>query len=109
MAMTAEFVLFIAIIKLLSPRRLFTYFKRRYSRSQVEILNDVLRKRYVARNISHNIIFLKRCKENGVCPTSIQKRGHKARAYHSLAIERVFLKDDIARSTDTLCSVKSQF
>ena len=45
------------------------------------------------------IIFLKRCKENGVCPTSIQKRVHKARAYHSLAIERVFLKDDIARST----------
>ena len=56
--MTAEFVLFIAIIKLLSPRRLFAYFKRRYSRSQVETLNDALRKRYLARNISHNIIFL---------------------------------------------------
>ena len=40
-----------------------------------------------------------------MCPTSIQNRVHKARAYHSLAIERVFLKDDIARSSDTLCSV----
>ena len=44
-----------------------------------------------------------------MCPTSIQNRVHKARAYHSLAIERVFLKDDIARSSDTLCSVQSQF
>ena len=40
--MSIQLVLLIAVIKLLSPRRLFKYFKSRYTQPQIDILNLTL-------------------------------------------------------------------
>ena len=81
----------------------------RYTRDQTECLNTVLRKRYVCRCIAFNVAFLKQCLEFGVCPGTIQKRVQRAKEYQSLSIERTFIKDDIARSTDTLDKSRTSF
>ena len=88
--MSAQLIFFIAILRLLSPRRLFKYFKWRYTRDQTECLNNVLRNRFVCRCIAFNVAFLKQCLEFGICPGAIQKRVQRAKAYQSLSIERDF-------------------
>ena len=81
-------------------RRLFVYFKWRYTRQQIDVLNNALRERHVCNCLSLNISFLKQCRDCGGWPNSIQKRVHKAKACHSLSIERVFLKDDRNKKID---------
>ena len=107
--MSVQLVLLIAIPKLLSPRHLFTYFRLRYTQNQIDLLNAVLRKRFYCRNVAYNVSFLTRCLNTGVCPCGVQKRVQKTKAYHSLSIERVCLKDDIARSRDSLSNARVQF
>ena len=63
----------------------------------------------VLKCIALNVTFLRQCLDCGVCPNAIQKRVQKAKAHQSLAIEKTFITDDIARSTDTLGKVRSQF
>ena len=58
----------------LTVANLLKYFKRRYNSEQIVVLNKALRKRHVCRSIALNISFLQRCRDNGVCPSSIQNR-----------------------------------
>ena len=88
--MSVQLVLLIAILKLLSPRRLFTYFRLRYTQNQIHLLNAVLRKRFYCRNVAYNVSFLTRCLNTGVCPCGVQKRVPKTKDYHSSSIEREY-------------------
>ena len=54
-------------------------------------------------------MFLRRCLDNGVCPGGVENRVRRTKAYHTLNIERVFMKDEIARSCDTLSKSRSRF
>ena len=82
----------------LSPKKLFNYLKWRYSDAQIATLNKALGLRGKLNGIVHNVAFLCRCLSNGVAPKAIQARVRKARVYHSLEIEKAFLRDEIEKS-----------
>ena len=52
---------------------------------------------------------LRRCLDNGVCASGVENRVRRTKAYHMLSIERVFMKDEIARSCDSLSKSRSWF
>ena len=64
--MSLQLVLLIAILKLLSPRRIFKYFRSRYSQTQIDILNHALKSRFHYRSVAFNVVFLRRGLDNGV-------------------------------------------
>ena len=63
--------IFLAIIKFLSPRKLFTYLKRRRNEDEIVILNETLRVRCRLNNVSSNLRFLSECLFRGVVPKRI--------------------------------------
>ena len=86
------------VLCFLSPNHLFKYFKRRYSSDQIACLNQTLSLRGKLNSVSLNLCFLRKCSLFGVAPKRIQSRVRKAKVYHSLKIEKAFLKDEIDRS-----------
>ena len=64
--MSLQLVLLIAILKLLSPRRIFKYSMSRYSQTQIDILNHALKSRFHYRSVAFNVVILRRCLDNGV-------------------------------------------
>ena len=107
--MSGAYVLFKAIVLFLSPRRFFTYIKRRCSRDQLEKLNEALRVRGKLNSVLFNVLFLRSCLSNGVSPKGIQARVCKAKVFHSLKIENVFLKDELAKCEESLKALKRTF
>ena len=82
--MSLQLVLLSAILKLLSPRRIFKYFRSRYSQTQIDILNHALKSRFHYRSVAFNVVFLRRCLDNGVCPGGVENRVRRTKAYHTL-------------------------
>ena len=101
--------LFRAILLFLSPRKLFVYLKRRYSASQIAILNNTLSLRGKLNNVVLNVKFLRQCLSCGVAPSGIQARVRRAKVYHSLRIEKVFLRDEIARCEQSAAGLRRAF
>ena len=97
--MSVPLSLFLAVVFFLSPRRLFKYFRRRYSDVQIVGLNNTLKARGKFNNVAVNLKFLRQCLVNSVAPKRIQARIRKAKVVHSLKIERVFLEDEVGRRT----------
>ena len=94
--------LFRALLLFLSPRRLFHYLKRRYSDVQVAILNNTLKARGKLNSVSANLNFLRQCLVNGVAPKRIQARLRRAKVFHSLKIERIFIEDEASKCEQSL-------
>ena len=98
-----------AILKFLSPNCLFKYFKRRYSRNQIASLNEMLSLHKKLNSVLLNLVFLCQCLLCGVAPKRIQDRVKKAKVYHSLKIEKAFLKDEIERCQQCLDDLRIKF
>ena len=107
--MTLAFTLFLSIVLFLSPRRCFKYFKRRYSREQLEKLNAALRLRGKLNSVLFNVVFLRCCFSSGVAPKGIQARVRKAKVFHSLKIKKAFLKDELAKCEKLLKGFRRKF
>ena len=86
---------FRAVLKFCSTNRLFTYFRRRYSKKQIGDLNDTIKLRGKIRAAKLSISFYKLCLANRVSPKFISARISRSRARHSPSIERAFLNDEI--------------
>ena len=91
------FPLFRAIVKFCSTNRLFTYFRRRYSKKQIGDLNSIVKLRGKIRTAKFSISFYKLCLANRVSPKFISARISRSRARHSPTIERAFLNDEIEK------------
>ena len=100
--MSVPLSLFLAVVFFLPPRRLFKYFRRRYSDVQIVGLNNTLKARGKFNNVAVNLKFLRQCLVNSVAPKRIQARIRKAKVVHSLKIERVFLEDEVGKCQASL-------
>ena len=102
-------ILFVSVLNFLPHRRLFKYFKSRYSRVQLIRLNDVVRTRGRLNSVLYNNTFLQNCLDYAVAPRAIQRRVSKSKFHHSAAIERAFVKDELEKSRLALLRVRSRF
>ena len=96
------------VICLPSTRKLFTFFKQRYSRSQIEELNSTCQCRGQRIIISERILFLRKCLDNSVLPRDIYEKVKKLRPRFSASIGRAFIKNDIVEEQDRLERVAGQ-
>ena len=102
-------LVFNCILTFLSPAHLFKYFKRRYSKDQIAFLNSTLGLRGKLNSVLLNLCFLHQCSVYGVAPKRIQARVRKAKVYHSLKIEKAFLKDETDRCQQRLTGLRRKF
>jgi len=102
-------VVFVAILRFLSPNRIFTYLRRRHPSEFVTKLNYLLKTRYKVNDLHRNRQFLKDCLSNDVAPRGIQRRISKAKLSNSTGVERIFLKDEIRKVEQEYLHVKDKF
>ena len=91
------FPLFPALVKFCSTNRLFTYFRRRYSKKQIGDLNSNVKLRGNIRTAKFSISFNKLCLAKRVLPKFISARISRSRASHGPTIESAFLNDEIEK------------
>ena len=86
-------LLFRAVVKFCA--RVFTYFRRRYSKKQIGDLNDIIKRRGKIRTAKFSISFYKLWLANHVSPKFISAHISRSRARNSPSIERAFLNDEL--------------
>ena len=90
--MSVSFCTFVALLLFLSPRSIFNYLKRRYSTTQLAVLNNTLKVRGKLNSVVLNVKFLRQCLSSGVAPKGIQVRVRKAKVFRSLKMEKAFFE-----------------
>ena len=105
--------LFRAVVKFCSTNRLFTYFRRRYSKKQIGDLNNIVKLRGKIRTAKFSISFYGLRLANRVSPKFISACISRCRARHSHTTERAFLSDEIEKINKqighTKCAYKRQW
>ena len=105
---TSMSVLLCAIF-LLSHRHFFNYAKARLGNLHVKLLNGVLSSRARLSSTRFYISFLNDCLRNAVAPSHIRHRIRRARLFHTIRIEKIFIKDELAKARDRLVREKHDF
>ena len=75
------------------------YFRLRYTKQQIAVLNIVVRTRGKIRTLKFSAAFLKACISKRVAAKHIVARIERSRARHSPEMERAFLTDDAEKLT----------
>ena len=83
------------VICLPSTISLFTYLKRRYSRSQISELNATCKWRGLRLSSVERIDFLKSGLNNSVVPRDIYDKVKKLRPQFASSVSRAFIKNEI--------------
>ena len=104
-----KFLVFVQCLLFLSPTNLFKYFKRRYNNDQIAFLNTTLKLRGKLNNVLLNLSCLRKCSLYGVALKRIQAWVRKSKAYHSLKIEKAFIKDEVDRCQQSLALLRKKF
>lgn len=107
--MAISVALFLAIYHLCSANNLFKYLKSRYSHQQVQGLNRLLRLKAKSVKSLEHIRFLRQCLDLYVSPNHIKIRRRRSKPKNPSAIERAFIRDEIARETDFSRLSQEQF
>ena len=102
-------ILFKAICKFLSTRKLFTYLKKRYSKSQIKLLNSLLQCKGKARINLSSIKFLKTCLQYKVLPGRFAHRLKVSKVKPSLNIEQAFMSDEINTLNHVVHQLRRRF
>ena len=76
------------------------YFRLRYTKQRIAVLNNVVRTRGKIRTLKFSAAFLKACISKRVAPKYIVARIERSRARHSPEMERAFLTDDVEKLTE---------
>ena len=96
----AKTAFFKAILKFCTTNKIFVYFRLRYTKQQIAVLNNVVRTRRKVRTLKFSAAFLKACISKRVAPKYIVARIERSRARHSPEMERAFLTDDVEKLTE---------
>ena len=88
------------VLKFCTTNKIFMYFRLRYTKQQIAVLNNVVKTRGKIRTLKFSAAFLKACVFKRVTPKYIMARTERSRARHSPKIERAFLTDDVEKSTE---------
>ena len=84
-----------SFICFLSTKKLFTYFKKRYSRGQIKLLNSFVALKGEIRTTKFSIKRLKSCLQYRVIPTYLAHRLKRSKVKFSLTIEKAFINDEL--------------
>ena len=96
----AKRAFFKTILKFCTTNKIFVYFRLRYTKQQIAVLNNVVRTRGKIRTLKFSAAFLKACISKRVALKYIVARIERSRARHSLEMERAFLTDDVEKLTE---------
>ena len=101
----------LALYNICSTANLFKYMKERYSQSQVQALNRVLRQKskYVRACAREHAGFLDKCLELWITPKHIQTRVSRSKANNPSSIERAFMRDEIAERKDLAANSRNEY
>ena len=95
-------VVFKAILKFCTTKKLCKYLQRKYIEQQIAVLNKVVRIRGKIRTFKFSTVFLKACRSNRVAPKYMIARNERSKIRHSLVVERAFINDKIEKQTKQL-------
>ena len=95
-----ETAFFKAILKFCTTNKILAFFRFRYTKQQIAVLNNVVRARRKIRTLMFSAAFLKACVTKRVAPKYIVARIERSRARHSPEMERAFLIDDDEKLTE---------
>ena len=85
-------------INLCSTKTLFKHLKHKYTAQQIQELNKLISLKFKLCSLQTNGTFLQKCLLSRVVPNFILKRINKSKLRHSISIERVFIKSEIANN-----------
>ena len=91
---------------LVDTKRLFAYFKQRYTNEEIEDLNALVKLRGKLRSARFSLSFLSLCLTNRVAPKFITTRISKSGVRHGPTIERAFLQDEIQKTKTNILNLK---
>ena len=83
-----------------TSNKIFGYFRLRYTKQQIVVLNNVVRTRGTIRTLRFSAAFLKVCISERVPPKYIVARIERSRARHSPEMERAFTTVDVEKLTE---------
>ena len=96
----AQTAFFKAKLKFFTTNKIFVYFRLRYTKQQIAVLNNVVRTRGKIRTLKFSAAFLKASVSKRAVPKYIVARIERSRARHSPEMERAFLTDDVEKLTE---------
>ena len=99
------FAFFKAIFKFCTAKKLFTFFKQRYTKQEIEDLNQLVKLRGKLRTARFSFSFLNLCLCQ-IVPKFITARISKAGVRQSPTIERAFLQDEIHKRKTNVLNLK---
>ena len=88
---------------------LFKYMKERYCQSKVQVLNRILRQKSKYVRACEHAAFVQKCLELWITPHHIQKRVGKAKVKDPGSIERVFMKDEVAKKQEEARTTRVEY
>ena len=96
----AQTAFFKARLKFCTTKKIFAYFRLRYTKQQIAVLNNVVRTRGKIRTLKFSAAFLKACLSKRVALKCIVAHIERSQARHSPEIKRAFLTDDVEKLTE---------
>ena len=100
------FAFFKAIFKFCYTKRLFAYFKQRYTNEHIEDLNTLVKLRGKLRSARFSLYFLSLYLTTWVAHKFITARISKSGVRHSPTIVRAFLQDEIQKIKTNILNLK---
>ena len=97
------------LYKFSTNKNVFKNLRRRFSKEQLKLLNDLQRSRRKLQNLTIQNAFLERCLENKVVPSFIRARIERSKLKCSPSLERTFVYDEIGKTVSTISFVKSKY
>ena len=97
------------ILKLGTTKKLFSYFRQRYSREQIDYLNNVVKLKGKMRTLKWNMIFLQRCIGKKILPTFLHHRIQRTKVKPSWKIQYAFINDELENTSRRLNQLKAVY
>jgi len=98
-----------AIFKFCTTKRLFKYFRQRYSDQHLKCLNKLIKIRGRIRTFLSKTAFLTANIAQRTLPKSVRFRVEKSLATWSPKIERAFMQDEIGKNRSMVASLRTKY
>ena len=95
-------VLFVAMYKFASTKKLVKYLIGRNRHPVIQEVNRAMRLKGKCVTAQRNMVFLQKCLDSYVTPSDIMKKVHSTKLKNPWEIQQTFLKDEIEKSQDGL-------
>ena len=104
-----KLVLLKSIFKFYSTKRLFNYFKQRYDKHLVKLLNSFVGLQGQTRHAKSRVRFLRSCIINRVLPSYLYQRIKHSQSKTSRTLEEAFLHDEIETKRNEIAHFRTMY